>query len=179
LEVFVPFNQQKDMYMRSKLFVATAVALVSAGLMSGSAYAGQKHHHIRHHARVHVAHMPVVTNATRANVQAMIKARAPSYGVPTWFALRIAKIESGFNPRVTGGVGEIGVYQLKCQTARGMGYSGPCSGLYNASTNVQYGLKYLSMAVRQSHGNLKLAASKHNGGLGRKSIVPRYVAMVF
>jgi len=35
------------------------------------------------------------------------------------------------------------------------------------------------MAVHSSHGNLKLAASKHNGGLGRKSLVPRYVAMVF
>jgi soluble lytic murein transglycosylase-like protein len=71
------------------------------------------------------------------------------------------------------------VFQLKCQTARGIGYRGSCAGLYNPATNVQYGLKYLSMAVHSSHGNLKLAASKHNGGLGRKSLVPRYVAMVF
>ncbi|MDE2444748.1 MAG: transglycosylase SLT domain-containing protein [Alphaproteobacteria bacterium] len=165
--------------MRSKLFVAAAAAMVSAGLMSGSAFAAKKHHQVRHLARVHVARTPAVSNASRANVQAMIKAQAPRYGVPTWFALRIAKIESGFNPRVTGGAGEIGVYQLKCQTARGIGYSGSCAGLYNPATNVQYGLKYLSMAVRSSHGNLKLAASKHNGGLGRKSLVPRYVAMVF
>jgi hypothetical protein len=33
--------------------------------------------------------------------------------------------------------------------------------------------------VRSSRGNLKLAASKHNGGLGRKTLVRKYVAMVF
>jgi soluble lytic murein transglycosylase-like protein len=115
----------------------------------------------------------------RGPVVSMIKSMAPSYGVPTWFALRIAKIESGFNPRARGLAGEYGVYQLKCATARGIGFRGNCGQLLNASTNVRYGLKYLSMAVNSSHGNLRLAASKHNGGLGRKSLVPRYVAMVF
>jgi soluble lytic murein transglycosylase-like protein len=112
-------------------------------------------------------------------VVALIKQMAPRYGVPTWFALRIAKVESGYNPRARGSAGELGVFQLKCATAKGIGYHGNCSGLLNASTNVQYGLKHLSLAVKASHGNLKLAASKHNGGLGRKSLVPRYVAMVF
>ena len=115
----------------------------------------------------------------RGHVVAMIKAQAPRYGVPTWFALRIAQVESGYNPGARGSAGEIGVFQLKCQTARGLGYRGSCGGLYNAATNVQYGLKHLGLAVRSSKGNLKLAASKHNGGLGRKRIVPRYVAMVF
>ena len=115
----------------------------------------------------------------RGNVVEMIKAQAPRHGVPTWFALRIAKIESGYNPGARGAAGEIGVFQLKCQTARGLGYRGSCGGLYNAATNVQYGLKHLSLAVRSSKGNLKLAASKHNGGLGRKTLVRKYVAMVF
>lgn len=123
--------------------------------------------------------MAVVVPRGRGNVVAMIKAAAPRYGVPTWFALRIAKVESGFNPRARGSAGEIGVFQLKCATARGIGYRGSCAGLYNASTNIQFGLKHLSMAVRSSHGNLKLAASKHNGGLGRKRLVPGYVSRVF
>jgi soluble lytic murein transglycosylase-like protein len=112
-------------------------------------------------------------------VVAMIKRMAPSYGVPTWFALRIAKIESGFRPSARGAAGEYGVYQLKCATARGIGFRGNCSALLNAHTNVQYGLKHLSLAVRASRGNLKLAASKHNGGLGRKRLVHKYVAAVF
>jgi soluble lytic murein transglycosylase-like protein len=109
----------------------------------------------------------------------MIKHQAPGYGVPVWFALRIAKVESSYNPRARGAAGEYGVFQLKCATARGIGYSGSCAGLYNASTNVKYGLKHLSLAVKSSKGNLKLAASKHNGGLGRKRLVHQYVALVF
>jgi soluble lytic murein transglycosylase-like protein len=112
-------------------------------------------------------------------VVAMIKRMAPSYGVPAWFALRIAKVESGYNPRARGRAGEYGVFQLKCSTARSIGYSGNCSGLLSASTNVKYGLKHLSLAVKSSRGNLKLAASKHNGGLGRKRLVREYVALVF
>jgi hypothetical protein len=37
----------------------------------------------------------------------------------------------------------------------------------------------LAMAMKLSNGNLKLAASKHNGGLGRKKLFHHYVAMIF
>jgi soluble lytic murein transglycosylase-like protein len=144
-----------------------------------------KHAAVQHHARKHVRvasarhkHKRAVP-ANRGPVIAMIKARAPSYGVPTWFALRIAQIESGYNPNARGAAGEYGVYQLKCATAKGLGFRGNCGALLNASTNVNYGLKHLSLAVRSARGNLRMAASKHNGGLGRRSIVKRYVAMVF
>ena len=119
------------------------------------------------------------TPASTDSVVNLIKGMAPKYGVPTWFALRIAKVESGYNPNIRGAAGEYGVYQMKCATAKGIGFSGNCSQLLNASTNVQYGLKHLQMAMKLSHGNLRMAASKHNGGLGRKNLVHRYVAMVF
>jgi soluble lytic murein transglycosylase-like protein len=120
-----------------------------------------------------------VLPANRQQVVALIKNMAPSYGVPTWFALKIAKVESGYNPRARGAAGEYGVFQMKCATARGIGFRGNCSALLNPKTNVQYGLKHLSLAVRSSRGNLRLAASKHNGGLGRKSLVQAYVRRVF
>jgi soluble lytic murein transglycosylase-like protein len=115
----------------------------------------------------------------RGGVVAMIKAQAPRMGVPTWFALRIASVESGYNPRARGRAGELGVFQMKCQTARGLGFRGACSQLLNAATGIHWGLKHLQVAVRTSRGNLKLAASKHNGGLGRKSLVRGYVNRVF
>ena len=155
--------------MKIKLATTLAAALCSVALLSTGAEASSRHHKARHR------NAPVQNTA----VISMIKAQAPAYGVPTWFALRIAKIESGYNPSVRGKAGEYGVFQLKCATARGVGFRGNCAQLLNASTNVKFGLKHLSIAVRESHGNLKLAASKHNGGLGRKSLVPRYVAMVF
>ena len=155
--------------MKIKLATTLAAAFCSVALLSTGAEASSRHYKV-HHKVAHVQNNAVIS---------MIKAQAPSYGVPTWFALRIAKIESGYNPSVRGKAGEYGVFQLKCATARGVGFRGNCGQLLNASTNVKFGLKHLSLAVRESHGNLKLAASKHNGGLGRKSLVPRYVAMVF
>jgi soluble lytic murein transglycosylase-like protein len=117
--------------------------------------------------------------AQGGQVVALIKSMAPAHGVPTWFALRIAKVESNYNPRARGSAGELGVFQMKCATARGIGFRGNCSGLLDARTNITYGLKHLSLAMRSSGGNLKLAASKHNGGLGRKKLVHGYVAKVF
>ena len=169
--------------MRIKFAFLLASAAVCVSAMTGSAQAHVRHHHhhFKHlHAKHHGgAHFPQVSQATRDNVVGLIKAEAPRAGVPTWFALKIAKVESGYNPLVTGGEGEIGVFQMKCQTARGIGYSGSCSGLYNPATNVHWGLRHLSMAVKASGGNLRLAASMHNGGLGCHHIVRAYVAMIF
>ena len=125
-----------------------------------------------------LAALPAV-RGNRGGVVAMIKAQAPRMGVPTWFALRIAHVESGYNPRARGRAGELGVFQMKCQTARGLGFRGACSQLLNASTGIHWGLRHLQAAVRSSRGNLQLAASKHNGGLGRKSLVRKYVNRVF
>jgi soluble lytic murein transglycosylase-like protein len=122
---------------------------------------------------------PAVLPANRQRVVALIKSMSPRYGVPTWFALRIAKVESGYNPNARGRAGEYGVFQMKCATARLVGFRGGCRALLNASTNVQWGLKHLQLAMRSSRGNLKLAASKHNGGLGRKRLVRAYVKRVF
>ena len=172
--------------MSAKFAISLAVAAVSFGVMVNGAEAASHHRH--HHRSTHhnghlkhhgTSHFPKVSEATRDRVKNMIASQAGSYGVPKWFALKIARVESNYNPMVTGAAGEIGVFQLKCQTARGIGYQGACSGLYNPSTNIRFGLRYLSLAVRSSHGNLRMAASKHNGGLGRKSLVPSYVAMIF
>jgi hypothetical protein len=114
-----------------------------------------------------------------AYVADIIRELAPSYGVPTWFALRIATVESSYDPYALGLAGEIGVYQLKCETARFMGFTDECFRLTDARTNVRWGLKHLSLAIGASGGDLQLAASKHNGGLGYKSLVDSYVAKVW
>jgi soluble lytic murein transglycosylase-like protein len=118
-------------------------------------------------------------NGKGGSPAALIRSMAPSYGVPGWFAVRIATVESSLRPGVRGAAGEYGLFQLKCTTARGLGFRGGCGQLLDARTNIRFGLKHLQQAIRSSRGNLKLAASKHNGGLGRKSLVPRYVRKVF
>ena len=123
--------------------------------------------------------VPAAGSASQANVVSLIKAMAPAQGVPTWFALRIAHVESNYNPHMRGSEGEYGVYQMKCATAKDIGFSGNCSALLDPRINVQWGLRHLALAIGKSDGDLRLAASKHNGGLGRKRLVPTYVAKVF
>jgi soluble lytic murein transglycosylase-like protein len=117
--------------------------------------------------------------ADEVRIADIIREMAPSYGVPTWFALRIAEVESNYDPYARGRAGEIGIYQLKCKTARVLGFEGDCSDLTDARTNVHWGLKHLARAIALSNGNLRLAASKHNAGLSHKSLVRSYIAKVF
>ena len=170
--------------MKNRLIAGLSAVVFAAAIFSGTAEAGSKSkislstEHVKTNKR-QKSGKAQVTSATNDRVVGLIKDMAPRYGVPTWFALRIAKVESGYNPNTRGAAGEYGVYQMKCATAKGIGFSGNCAELLNASTNIRVGLKHLSMAMKLSGGNLKLAASKHNGGLGRKKLVQRYVAMVF
>jgi soluble lytic murein transglycosylase-like protein len=187
--------------MNNTLIAGLSAVVLAAAIFSGSAVAGTKTkinlstEHVTNKKSTERVKQKLVTELVREKrsksrkaqvtaastdrVVGLIKGLAPKYGVPVWFALRIAKVESGYNPNTRGAAGEYGVYQMKCATAKGIGFSGNCSQLLNASTNVEYGLKHLQMAMKLSNGNLKMAASKHNGGLGRKNLVHRYVAMVF
>ena len=123
--------------------------------------------------------VPAGANASQGNVISLIKAMAPAQGVPTWFALRIAHVESNYNAHMRGSHGEYGVFQMKCASAKDIGFRGDCAGLLDPRTNIQWGLRHLALAIGKSGGNLRLAASKHNGGLGRRTIVASYVAKVF
>ena len=170
--------------MKNKLIAGLSAVAFAATIFSGPTEAGSNSktnlstEQIKHKKRSG-ARKTQVTEATSERVVALIKGMAPHYGVPTWFALRIAKVESGYNPNTRGAAGEYGVYQMKCATAKEIGFSGNCAELLNASTNIRVGLTHLALAMKLSHGNLRMAASKHNGGLGRKKLVQRYVAMIF
>ena len=63
--------------------------------------------------------------------------------------MAVIKHESNFNPRATGKAGEIGLMQVKCRTARGEGFKGACSSLYNVDNNLRYGMRYLKKALNR------------------------------
>jgi soluble lytic murein transglycosylase-like protein len=151
----------KTAVVASALYLSLLATTASAACLKGKACSAEK------------------MSARNAQIVAMIKAVAPSHGVPAWFAVRIAKVESNFNPRARGSHGELGLYQLKCSTAREVGFRGNCSALLNPTINIEYGMKHLALAIRKSNGDLRMAASKHNGGLGRTRLVASYVAKVF
>ncbi len=140
----------------------------------------RKHKPRKHRAQRHrSSHAVAAVPGQSRQVVSLINSMAPAQGVPAWFALRIARVESNYNPRLRGAAGEYGVFQLKCATAKGIGFRGNCSALLDPRVNVQYGVMHLALAMKSSRGNMRLAASKHNGGLGRKTEIAGYIAKVF
>ncbi|TIW30226.1 MAG: lytic transglycosylase domain-containing protein, partial [Mesorhizobium sp.] len=72
------------------------------------------------------------------------------YEVPVDLVRRVVSRESTFNPKAYNR-GHWGLMQIKHATARGMGYDGPASGLFDAETNLKYAVKYLRGAWRRNN----------------------------
>jgi soluble lytic murein transglycosylase-like protein len=84
---------------------------------------------------------------------------------PKSLVAAIIHVESKGNPNVVGRAGEIGLMQIKLQTARGLGYRGTRQGLFHPATNVRYGTAYLGLALKRARGNLCHAASLYQMGV--------------
>lgn len=100
----------------------------------------------------------------RQVILAKIHVHAEGADVPIDTALAVVLQESSFRPNVTGAAGEIGLMQLKCQTARGIGYKGTCDDLYDPDTNLHYGLRYLRKALNRG------SVAYYNAGIYAKKL---------
>lgn len=100
-----------------------------------------------------------------ADVRQHVTNAAMQHGVPTALALAIVKHESNFNSGATGRAGEIGLGQIKCRTARGVGFRGACRALYAVEINLHYSMKYLAQAWHKA-GSFCGAATLYNQGIG-------------
>jgi soluble lytic murein transglycosylase-like protein len=89
----------------------------------------------------------------------------PVEAAPTSLVDAIIHVESGGNARAKGRHGEIGLMQIKLQTARSVGYRGSREGLFHPATNVRYGTAYLDLALKRARGNLCHAASLYQMGV--------------
>ena len=76
------------------------------------------------------------------SVEGLIGKYAAVYDVPESLIRRVVQRESGYNPKARNGP-YLGLMQIRHDTARSMGYSGPASGLLDAETNLKYAVKYL------------------------------------
>ena len=99
----------------------------------------------------------------RVTLAPLIAQHAKAHGVPETLVHRIIQRESGYNPRALSR-GNFGLMQIKYATAKGMGYTGPASGLLDANVNLTYGVPYLANAYRVAGGNADKAVSLYAGG---------------
>ncbi len=99
----------------------------------------------------------------RATIYALVAQHAQANGVPEALVHRIIQRESGYNPRASSR-GNLGLMQIRHATARGMGYTGPASGLLDANTNLAYAVPYLANAYKVAGGNPDGAVSLYARG---------------
>jgi len=109
---------------------------------------------------------PAINPAQAALSNAMdtlIARYSDEYGVPETLVHRVVKRESTYNPQARNG-GHYGLMQIKPETARTMGYSGGAAGLYDAETNLKYGVKYLRGAWLLADGSEDRAVRLYSSG---------------
>ncbi|MER2263852.1 transglycosylase SLT domain-containing protein [Methylobacterium oxalidis] len=99
----------------------------------------------------------------RDNIDALIEEQARANGLPASFVHQVVKRESNYNPNAKGG-SALGLMQIKHATARGLGYKGEASGLYDPKVNLRYGVAYLAGAYRTAKGDLARAYHYYNRG---------------
>ena len=101
---------------------------------------------------------------SQAKLNRLIAEHAKANGVPVMLAHAVITIESRYDPRARGQAGEIGLMQIKPATARGIGYQGSITALYDPETNLRWGMKYLGEAHRLGGGTVCGTILKYNAG---------------
>lgn len=114
-------------------------------------------------ARPAAAELPRTSVRGREDIERLIAKYAALYEVPVDLVRHVVNRESTFNPRAYNN-GHWGLMQIKHATARGMGYDGPPSGLFDAETNLKYAVKYLRGAWLVAEGDARRADRLYQTG---------------
>jgi soluble lytic murein transglycosylase-like protein len=113
--------------------------------------------------------------ARNTALDAMIARHAAANGLPVELVHRVVIRESRYNPRARNG-SNLGLMQIKHATARGVGYAGPASGLFDAETNLTYAVRYLAGAYRAAGGNQSRAVAYYASGYHGRGVARARVA---
>jgi hypothetical protein len=109
----------------------------------------------------------------RAAIRAIIERETATTRLPADIAEAVVFVESRYDSSVVGGVGEIGVMQVRPETAKMLGFRGSLTELAELETNIHYGVIYLSKAWRLAGGDLCRALMKYRAGHREEVISPR------
>ena len=113
--------------------------------------------------------------ARNTALDGMIARHAAANGLPVDLVHRVVIRESRYNPVARNG-GNLGLMQIKHATARGVGYTGSASGLFDAETNLTYAVRYLAGAYRAAGGNPNRAVAYYASGYHGRGVARAPVA---
>ena len=113
------------------------------------------------------------TTLFKAVVRALVEKETRNTGLPADVADAVVRVESDYNPYTIGSVGEIGLMQIRPETAAMLGFRGSAEELAKPETNIHYGVIYLSKAWRLADGDLCRTLMKYRAGHGEEVMTPR------
>jgi len=113
----------------------------------------------------------IIDYSTHYNIAADLAAAiydvALSEGVDPGLAFRLVRTESGFNPNAKSKAGAFGYTQVLPSTARLYEPGLTNRQLFDRSTNLRLGFRYLRDLLERYNGNLRLALLAYNRGPGK------------
>jgi Transglycosylase SLT domain len=101
-----------------------------------------------------------------------VRQEAEQQGLPPEVADAVVQVESAYNPHAVGGVGEVGLMQVRPETAAMLGHRGGLTELFEPATNIRYGVMYLARAWQLADGDLCRALMKYRAGHGEERMTP-------
>ena len=116
--------------------------------------------------------LPQTFSRGRSAYLTLLTQKAEAAGLPAAMADAVIKVESSFNPHAVGSVGEVGLMQLRPETAAMLGYKGGVTGLFEPEVNVHYGVAYLARAWQLAKGDVCRALMKYRAGWGEERMSP-------
>src|SRR5256885_10764419 len=118
----------------------------------------------------------IIDYSTQFNIPADLAAAiydvALSEGVDPGLAFRLVRTESGFNVNAKSKAGAVGFTQVLPSTARLYEPGLTNKQLFDRSTNLRLGFRYLRDLLERYNGNLRLALLAYNRGPGKVQELP-------
>jgi Transglycosylase SLT domain len=111
----------------------------------------------------------------REAIRAIIEKETATTKLPPDIAEAVVFVESRYDSTVIGRVGEIGLMQVRPETAAMLGFKGTTAELARPEINIHYGVLYLNRAWRLAQGDLCRALMKYRAGHGEETMTPRSV----
>jgi hypothetical protein len=109
----------------------------------------------------------------RGAIRALIEKETAQSNLPADIAEAVVFVESRYDSDAIGRMGEIGLMQVKLETAAALGFKGTAAELASPEINIHYGVAHLANAWRLGKGNLCRALIKYHDGDDEDGAAPR------
>lgn len=147
--------------MKIKKFVVYGFALVALGMGVSDTIKASENKRIDREPRTNGVPPDLWT---RMELGSIVNHYAEDAGIPDTLVRAVVRVESDWDQSMTGLAGEIGLMQIKPETARDMGFIEQDEKLYDPDTNIRWGVRYLAEAWRLAEGDLCRTVLKYQAG---------------